>query len=63
MKYLREFVASTLVGGLLIVLPVYLAVVLLLKTLKALVNLLEPVRALLPDWLPAGTPPRSAAAA
>lgn len=55
MKYLREFVASTLVGGLLIVLPVYLAVVLLLKTLKALVNLLEPIRALLPDWLPAGT--------
>ena len=31
MKYAREFVTSTLVGGLLIVVPVYLAVLLLLK--------------------------------
>lgn len=55
MKYLREFVTSTLVGGLLVVLPIYLAVLLLLKTLQALANLLKPVSALLPDWLPAGT--------
>ena len=31
MKYAREFVTSTLVGGLLIVVPAYLAVLLLLK--------------------------------
>ena len=53
MKYAREFVMSTLVGGLLIVVPVYLAVLLLLKGMKSAAGLVRPVAALLPDWIPA----------
>jgi uncharacterized membrane protein len=52
MRYAREFVTSTLVGGLLIVVPVYLAVLLLLKGIKSAATLVRPVAALLPDWLP-----------
>jgi uncharacterized membrane protein len=53
MKYAREFVTSTLIGGLLIVVPVYLAVLLLLKGMKSVASLVRPVAALVPDWLPA----------
>jgi uncharacterized membrane protein len=53
MKYAREFVTSTLVGGLLIVVPVYLAVLLLLKGMKSAASLVRPFAALLPDWIPA----------
>ena len=44
MKYAREFITSTLVGGLLIVVPVYLAVLLLLKGMKSVATLVRPVR-------------------
>jgi uncharacterized membrane protein len=53
MRYAREFVTSTVVGGLLIVVPVYLAVLLLLKGMKSVVGLVRPFAALLPDWIPA----------
>jgi uncharacterized membrane protein len=53
MKYAREFVTSTLVGGLLIVVPVYLAVLLLLKGMKSVAGLVRPFAGLLPDWIPA----------
>jgi uncharacterized membrane protein len=53
MKYAREFVTSTVVGGLFIVVPVYLAVVLLLKGMKAVGGLVRPIAVLIPDWLPA----------
>ena len=53
MKPIREFVVSALVGGLLIVVPVYLAVLLLLKAMQSVVGLVRPVALLLPDWLPA----------
>jgi uncharacterized membrane protein len=53
MKYAREFVTSTLVGGLLIVVPVYLAVLLLLKGMASVAGLVRPLAALLPDWIPA----------
>ena len=53
MKYAREFVTSTLVGGLLIVVPAYLAVLLLLKGMKSAATLVRPFAALLPDWVPA----------
>jgi uncharacterized membrane protein len=53
MRYAREFVTSTLVGGLLIVVPVYLAVLLLLKGMKSVAGLVRPIAALLPDWIPA----------
>jgi uncharacterized membrane protein len=53
MKPFREFVVSALVGGLLIVVPVYLAVLLLLKAMQSVVGLVRPFAMLLPDWLPA----------
>ena len=53
MKAFRELVVSTVVGGLFIVVPVYLAVVLLLKGMQAVAGLVRPLTALLPDWLPA----------
>jgi len=53
MRFAREFVTSTLVGGLLIVVPVYLAVLLLLKGMKSVARLVRPFAALVPDWIPA----------
>lgn len=53
MKYVREFVFNAVIGGLLILLPVYLAILLLLKGLQSAMGLVQPISALLPDWLPA----------
>ena len=53
MKFAREFLVNTLVGGLLIVLPIYLAVLVLLKGLQSVAGLVRPLTVLLPDWLPA----------
>ena len=43
MKTLAEFTRTTLIGGLLIILPIYVAVLLLAKTVKGLLGLLQPV--------------------
>src|SRR6187401_739264 len=51
MKGLAELTKTTLIGGLLVVLPIYLAVLLLAKTLKGILALLSPVTA----TIPAGT--------
>ena len=53
MKYAREFITSTVVGGLFIVVPGYLAVLLLLKGMKSVGGLVRPIAAAVPDWLPA----------
>src|SRR5688572_16103419 len=53
MRYAREFITSTVVGGLFVVVPVYLAVLLLLKGMKSVGTLVRPFAALLPDWIPA----------
>ena len=53
MKYTRELVMSTLVGGLFVVVPVYLAVLLLLKGMKSAAGLVRPFAMLLPAWIPA----------
>ena len=53
MKFAREFLANTLVGGLLIVLPIYLAVLVLLKGMRSMAALVRPLTVLLPEWLPA----------
>ena len=45
--------SNALVRGLLIVVPVYFAVLLLLKGMKSVANLVHPLAQLLPDWLPA----------
>ena len=43
MKTLAEFTRTTLIGGLLVILPLYIAVLLLAKTIKGLLGLLQPV--------------------
>jgi len=48
MKGLAELIKTTLIGGLLIVLPIYLSVLLLAKTLGGLLSLLSPVMAAIP---------------
>ena len=53
MKRFRDFVITSLVGGLLVVAPLYLAILLVLKAMKSLVGLVKPFAAMLPDWLPA----------
>ena len=52
MKKLVEYVLGRLIAGLLVVAPIYLAVLLLLKGMKSLGGLLQPVAHLLPKWLP-----------
>jgi uncharacterized membrane protein len=49
MKVLVEFLKTTLIGGLLIVVPTYLAVLLLAKAVGGLLALLGPIVALLPQ--------------
>ena len=53
MKVVREFLANALVGGVLVVLPIYLAVLVLLKGAQSVGNLIRPFTMLLPAWLPA----------
>ena len=53
MKKAIVFVAKAVLGGLLIIVPIYLAVLLLLKGMKSVVGLVRPFALLLPDWLPA----------
>ena len=52
MKYAREFVVNAVVGGVLVLLPIYLAVLVLLKGMQTVVKLVQPMAGLLPDWLP-----------
>jgi len=51
MKALSEFAKSTLVGGLLVIVPIYFSVLLLAKALAGLSGMLAPVAALLPESL------------
>jgi uncharacterized membrane protein len=53
MKFAREFVKTALIGGGLVVLPLYLAVLLLLKGMQAVAGLVRPIAGLLPQWMPA----------
>src|SRR5678815_5172129 len=51
MKALSEFMKSMIVGGLLVVVPVYFSVLLLAKAMAGLVKLFAPVTALMPESL------------
>jgi hypothetical protein len=53
MKKLTEYVLGRVMAGVLVVAPIYLAVLLLLKGMKSLTGLLQPVAHRLPKWLPA----------
>lgn len=49
MKPFNDFVVNALAGGLLVVVPIYLAVLLLRKGMQAVVSLVRPFSMLLPD--------------
>jgi uncharacterized membrane protein len=53
MKFAREFLLNALVGGVLVLLPIYLAILVLLKGMQSVAALVKPLAALLPGWLPA----------
>jgi uncharacterized membrane protein len=53
MKHLRDFFLSSIVGGLLILAPIYLSALLLLKAMKAVASVVRPIAKLLPVWFPA----------
>ena len=53
MKKFSAFVVSAFVGGLLLVAPIYLAVLLLLKAMHSVMGVVQPLAMLLPAWFPA----------
>ena len=53
MKHAFALLSRSLLRGLLIIVPVYFAVLLLLKGMKSVANLVRPFSQLLPDWVPA----------
>ena len=53
MKFARQFVVNALIGGLLILFPIYLAILILLKGMQSVAALVRPLTGLLPAWLPA----------
>ena len=52
MKSAREFFLGALVRGLMVVVPAYLAFLLLVKAMKSVLALTKPFAVLIPDWLP-----------
>jgi uncharacterized membrane protein len=52
MKRGLQFVAGSFVAGFLIVVPIYLAVLLLLKAMKSVVGLVRPIALFIPDAIP-----------
>jgi uncharacterized membrane protein len=52
-KQFRQSITQALIAGVLFVLPVYLAILLLLKAAKSLGGLVKPLTLLLPAWFPA----------
>ena len=53
MKQIGKSIAQTLIAGVLFILPVYLAILLLLKAAKSVGGVVKPLTGLLPEWLPA----------
>jgi uncharacterized membrane protein len=55
LKRFHESVVQPLVAGLLLLLPIYLAILLLLKAMKSLEEAVRPLARLLPHWFPGET--------
>jgi len=53
MKQMWQSVMKAFVGGLLIIMPIYLSVFLLLKIARSVAGLVQPIARLLPEWIPA----------
>src|SRR4030095_9180298 len=49
MRYAREFAVNAVVGGVLVLLPLYLAIVVMLKGMQSVVVLVRPLAALFPE--------------
>jgi len=49
MKTLAEFIKTTLIGGILIVLPVYVSILLLIKAFNGLLGVVKPIAAVIPS--------------
>ncbi len=52
MKFLRDFVGTAVVGGLLVLVPLYLAVLLVAKLMGTIAGVVKPIANLLPEWIP-----------
>jgi uncharacterized membrane protein len=52
-KQFRQSITQALIAGVLFVLPVYLAILLLLKAARSLGGLVKPLTRLVPEWFPA----------
>ena len=55
MKQALVFTTRALFSGLLIVVPIYLAILLLLQSMKSVAGLVRPLALMLPEWVPAET--------
>ena len=53
MKGFGKYLLKTIVRGALIVVPIYLAILVLLKAAASLIGIVHPIAKLLPDWFPA----------
>ena len=52
MRAIAEFAKTTLIGGVLVMLPIYLSILLLLKAISGLMGLVSPITEGLPEALP-----------
>jgi hypothetical protein len=50
-RSLAEFVKATLIGGLLIILPIYVSVILILRAIQGVISALKPVTAVVPAYI------------
>lgn len=55
MKRALAFTTRALLTGLLVIVPIYLAILLLLKGMSSIAGLVRPLTALMPDWVPGET--------
>jgi uncharacterized membrane protein len=55
MKKAGQVIMTALVSGVLVIVPVYLAILLLLKGMQSVAGLARPLAVLLPSWVPAET--------
>lgn len=52
MRFLRQLLVRTIVGGVLVLLPIYLSILVVLKALELVGGLVTPISKWLPDWIP-----------
>lgn len=53
MKKLGQFLGTNLLAGILVITPIYLALLLLFKAASSVMNVVRPIANLVPEWLPA----------